>query len=339
MTSHARPIHVSLAGIPGALSTPITGLYETLHAFPLLRGLFDDIPEEPPFAVEIVAPRKTNTMAASGLPLSIHRAIEDLERTDIIIVPSMLCPDGYEWRTGNYPDFVDWMTRMHKQGTLLCSACSGALLLAETGLLDGRRATIHWAFAPTFQRNFPDVDLCLEEVLVTSGDRSELVMSGASASWTDLLLHLVARFTAPATARAMAKFMLMQWHSEGQAPFVPFSAPRRHDDSMILSSQHWLSENYSVMGPVETMTRMSGVSGRTFTRRFKRATGYTPIDYVTRVRVEEGKRRLEQTDSPIEQISWEVGYEDSAAFRRLFKRITRLTPREYRKRFQAPTFS
>lgn len=334
MTNCARPIHVSLAGIPGALSTPITGLYETLHAFPLLRGLFDDIPDDPPFAVEIVAPRKASAMAASGLPLSIHRAVVDVEHTDIIIVPSMLCPDGYEWRTGEYPEVVEWMLRMHAQGTLLCSACSGALVLAETGLLDGRRATIHWAFAPTFQRNFPAVDLCIDEVLVTSGDRDELIMSGASASWADLVLYLVARFTDPATAQALAKFMLIQWHAEGQAPFLPFPVPSRHDDSMILNSQRWLSENYSVCRPVEAMTRMAGVSGRTFERRFKRATGYKPIEYVARIRIEEGKRRLERTDTPIEQISWEVGYEDAAAFRRLFKRVTRLTPREYRRRFQ-----
>ncbi|RIA47676.1 GlxA family transcriptional regulator [Dichotomicrobium thermohalophilum] len=336
MTIIQRPIHVSLAGLSGALSTPITGLYESLHAFPLLRGLFDDIPSESPFDVDIVAARKTKTMTASGLPLSIHRTIDELNETDIVIVPSMLCPEGYEWRTGDHPELVAWMRDMHANGALLCSACSGALVLAETGLLDGRCATIHWAFAPTFERNFPSIKLCVEEVLVTAGDRSELVMSGASASWTDLLLYLVARFTKPSTARALAKFMLMQWHTEGQAPFLPFCPPSRHGDSMVLSSQQWLLGNYSVGRPVEAMTRMAGVSGRTLERRFKQATGYKPIEYVARIRVEEGKRRLEQSDAPIEQISWEVGYEDAAAFRRLFKRITRLTPSEYRKRFQAP---
>lgn len=339
MSTATRPIHVSLAGIPGALSTPVTGLYETLNAFPLLRGLYDDVPERPPFTVDIVATEKTHAVAASGLSLNIHRAIDDVDQTDIVIVSSMMCQDGYEWRTGDYPEFVDWMARMHERGAILCSACSGALVLAETGLLDGKRATIHWAFASTFQRHFPAVDLCLDEVLVTAGERDELVMSGASASWNDLVLYLVARFIHPTSAQALAKFMLLQWHTEGQAPFLPFYAPRHHGDSMVLGAQNWLAANFSVARPVETMACMTGVSGRTFERRFKDATGYTPIDYVARIRIEEGKRRLERTDTPIDEISWQVGYEDAAAFRRLFKRITRLTPSEYRKRFRFHAFS
>ncbi|MFP4537167.1 MAG: GlxA family transcriptional regulator [Dichotomicrobium sp.] len=339
MTAPPRPIHVSLAGIPGALSTPVTGLYETLNAFPLLRGLYEEVPDRPPFAVDIVATEKTSALAASGLSLNVHRAIDELDETDIVIVASMMGQNGYEWRTGDYPEFVDWMARMHERGAMLCSACSGALVLAETGLLDGKRATIHWAFAPTFKRHFPEVELCLDEVLVTAGDRDELVMSGASASWNDLVLYLVARFINPTSAQALAKFMLLQWHTEGQTPFRPFSPPTGHGDGMILMAQKWVAANFSVARPVEAMTRLTGVSGRTFERRFKDATGYTPIDYVARIRVEEGKRRLERTDTPIDEVSWEVGYEDAAAFRRLFKRTTRLTPSEYRKRFRFHAFN
>jgi transcriptional regulator GlxA family with amidase domain len=338
MSLDKPPLHVSLAGLPGALSLPITGLYEVLNGFPMLAKLYDDVPADPPFEVEIVAAERSNVTSASGLPLNIHRTVDEIERTDIVIVPSMLGEDGCEWRTGRHPRFVDWMTRMHARGAMLCSACSGVLVLAETGLLDGRRATIHWAFAPAFQRHFPDVELCLNEVLVTAGEREEFVMSGATSSWHDLVLYLIGRFVSPDTARSMAKFMLLDWHADGQGPYLPFSAPTDHGDSIMLGLQHWLESNFAVARPVEAMTRRAGLSTRAFERRFKRATGYSPLNYVQRVRIEEAKRRLERTDAPIDQIGRAVGYEDAAAFRRLFKGIAHVTPGAYRRKFRMPEF-
>lgn len=333
------PLHVSLAGIPGALALPITGLYEVLSAFPMLSELYDGMPASPPFEVDIVAAEKKQTTAASGLPINVHRSVDELERTDIIIVPSMAGEEGCGWQKGRHDEFVDWMTEMHRGGAVLCSACSGVLVLAETGLLDGHQATIHWAFAPAFQRNFPEVELCLDEVLVTSGQREEFVMSGATASWHDLVLYLIGRFVNPASAQAMAKFMLLQWHAEGQAPYLPFSPRTDHGDALVYGLQQWLWSNYAVARPVEEMTQKSKLSARAFERRFKRATGFSPINYVQRVRVEEAKRQLERSASPIDEISWDVGYEDPAAFRRLFKRVARVTPGAYRRKFRIPDFS
>jgi transcriptional regulator GlxA family with amidase domain len=221
---------------------------------------------------------------------------------------------------------------------MLCSACSGVLLLAETGLLDGKEATIHWAYARTFRHNFPNVRLSLEKVLVTAGERQQFVMSGASASWHDLVLYLVARHVGPTAAQAIAKFMLLQWHVDGQAPYVVFEAPTDHGDAVVLDAQRWLSESFSIAAPVEQMVKRSSLAERSFKRRFSRATGYSPIVYVQHVRIEEAKRRLERTDEPIEEISWAIGYEDPAFFRRLFKRITRVTPGDYRRKFRLPDF-
>jgi transcriptional regulator GlxA family with amidase domain len=250
----------------------------------------------------------------------------------------MMVEDG-EWKKGRYPAIVNWLSDMHVQGAMLCSACSGVLLLAETGLLDGREATIHWAYARTFRRNFPNVRLRLEKVLVTAGDRQQFVMSGASASWHDLVLYLVARHVGPVAAQAIAKFMLLQWHVDGQAPYTVFEAPTDHGDAAILDTQRWLNEYFTVAAPVEEMVRRSGLAERSFKRRFKKATDYSPIAYVQHLRIEEAKRRLERTDTPIEEISWAVGYEDPAFFRRLFKRITRITPGAYRRKFRFPDFA
>jgi transcriptional regulator GlxA family with amidase domain len=161
-------------------------------------------------------------------------------------------------------------------------------------------------------------------------------MSGASASWHDLVLYLVARRVGPAAARAIAKFMLLQWHVDGQAPCVVFEAPTDHGNAAVLDAQKWSSDYYSVAAPVEKMVRRSGPAERSFKRRFKRATGHFPIAYIQHVRIEEAKRRLERTNAPIDEVNWAVGYEDPAFFRRLFKRITRITPGANRRKFRLP---
>jgi transcriptional regulator GlxA family with amidase domain len=328
-------IRVSLLAIPDAMFSTLSGIYDALNVFPLL-GTFDDaVPASSPFRVEIVAQERTPIMTASGLPLTAHRSIDEIERTDIVILPSMAAKGG-EWIPGRYPETVEWLSAMHAGGALLCSACSGVLLLAETGLLDGREATIHWAFAPTFRRNFPRVKLRLEEVLVATGKRKEFVMSGASASWHDLVLYLIARQVGPTAAQAIRRFMLLQWHVDGQGPYIPFAPPVDHGDAAVLKLQQWLKGHMTVASPVEEMVKLSALPGRTFKRRFRKATGHSPITYVQNLRIEDAKRRLERTDHPIDEISFAVGYEDPTFFRRLFKRITSLTPGDYRRKFRMP---
>ena len=338
MSKGRRRIHVSLVAIPDAMASPLSGLYDVLNSFELVATFDDAVPDENPFQAEIVAPTRGDTRTASGLPVTPHRTVDELDRTDIVIIPSMMV-EGSEWIPGRYPAMVKWLSDMHAQGAMLCSACSGVLLLAETGLLDGREATIHWAYARTFNRNFPKVRLRLEKVLVATGDRQQFVMSGASASWHDLVLYLVARHVGPAAAQAIAKFMLLQWHVDGQGPYVVFEAPTDHGDAAVLAAQKWLDDHFSVAAPVEEVVRRSGLPERSFKRRFTKATGYAPIAYVQHLRIAQAKRQLERTDTPIDEISWKVGYEDPAFFRRLFKRTTRITPGAYRRKFQLPEFA
>lgn len=337
MTERREPLHLSLVAIPDSLLWPVSGLYEVLSSFDLLGAFYDGVPKERPFHTEIIAPTREATSTASGLPLAAHRAIGEVRDTDIIIVPSMNV-EGGEWIPGRYPDVVNWLSDMHGRGAMLCSACSGALLLAETGLLEGREATIHWAFEQTFRKNFPGVRLRLERVLVATGEREEFVMSGASASWHDLVLYLITRHVGPTAAQAMANFLLLQWHDHGQAPYVAFRPPTDHGDAEVLRMQAWLREHYACARPVEEMLRMTALPARSFQRRFTRATGCSPIAYVQRLRIEAAKRGLERSDAPIDDIGWTVGYEDPAFFRRLFKRLNGTTPGTYRRRFRVPGF-
>jgi transcriptional regulator GlxA family with amidase domain len=276
-------------------------------------------------------------LVASGVPVNVQRAVESVEATDIVIVPSIVLRPG-GWEKQRYPKLNEWLRRMHERGALLCSACSGIFLLAETGLFDGKDATVHFGYAQDFAATHPTVPVHPERVLVVSGLREELVTSGASTSWHDLVLYLIARYAGSTTAQEAARLFALQWHQAGLTPYIVFKGRSDHGDAAIEGAQQWLSTHFSVANPVEAMIKRSKLAVRTFKRRFTEATGMSPIAYVQRLRIEDAKRRLERTDASVDEISWRVGYEDAAFFRRLFKRTTGLAPAAYRKRFRIPDF-
>ena len=320
-----KRIHVSLVALPDAVISTLGGIFDVLNM-------------TTPFHGEIVGEAVGPLELASGLPITVQRAVSDVDSTDIVIVPSILLgPSG--WRAGRYPALVHWLRQMHARGAVLCSACSGVFLLAETGLFDGRAATVHYGYARAFTAAFPAVPVEPERVLVVSGPREEFVSSGASMSWHDLVLYLIARYAGATAAHDVARMFALQWHQDGLTPYIVFEGRRDHGDAEILKLQHWLDAHFSVANAVDEMIKRSRLAARTFKRRFAQATGLAPIMYVQRLRVEHAKRRLERTDAPIEKISWQVGYEDPAFFRRLFKRLTRLAPSAYRKRFRVPDFA
>ena len=335
MRPSTGPLHVSLLVIPDAIASTLSGLYDVLTCFEMLGSFDESVPSVAPFHVDFVSPTAGRVATASGVPIEVHRTLEAVTRTDLIIIPSMLVAEG-EWVPGRYPSVVRWLTAMHRTGAVLCSACSGVLLLAETGLLNGQQATIHWAYARTFRMHFPAIQLCLDRVLVATGAREQFVMSGASASWHDLVLYLIARYVSPTAAQAISKFMLLQWHQDGQTPYLAFETSLDHGDAAVLDAQEWLAGHFSVANPVEEVVKRSGIPERSFKRRFTQATGYSPMAYIQHLRIQDAKRRLERTESPIDEISWEVGYEDPAFFRRLFKRLTGITPGAYRRKFTVP---
>lgn len=325
---------ISLLAIPEAMPSTLIGLHDVLSAVGSLPGA----PRPDPFRVEIVGAEAGHCDSGSGLPIPVGRSVDDLSETDIVIVPSLLV-DGGRWEAGRYPGLVEWLDRAHAGGAVVCSACSGLYLIAETGLFDGHEATIHYEYAEGFRQGFPAVPLSPEKVLVVSGGREELVSSGASTSWHDLALYLMARFVGPSVAQAAARFYAFQWHVDGLSPYTVFEGRLDHGDAAVANAQRWIADNLAVARPAEEMGRRADLPARTFARRFRAATGETPIGYVQRLRVEEAKRRLERTDDPVEDISWAVGYEDPAAFRRLFKRMVGMPPGAFRRRFQVPGYA
>jgi transcriptional regulator GlxA family with amidase domain len=228
---------------------------------------------------------------------------------------------------------------MHRRGALLCSACSGIFLLAETGLFDNVDATVHFFYARDFAAVYPQVPIHPERVLVVSGQREELISSGASMTWHDLVLYLMARYAGATAAQAVARMFALQWHQDGLAPYMVFEGRNDHGDQAVQAAQDWIATHFSVANPIEEMVRRAGLAERTFKRRFTAATGLSPIAYVQRLRIEDAKRRLERTETSVDEISWQVGYEEPAFFRRLFRRVTGLAPGAYRRRFHIPDFA
>jgi transcriptional regulator GlxA family with amidase domain len=325
------PRHVSIVALPDAAVSTLTGIFDVMNGISMTGA-------PAPFHIEIVGEAAGPLDLASGIPINVQRVIAEIETTDIVIVPSVLLqPEG--WEKGRYPCLVEWLRTMHDRGAVLCSACSGIFLLAETTLFDGKDATVHFTYASAFAAIYPDVPIQPERVLIISGEREELVSSGASMTWHDLVLYLIARYAGATAAQEVARIFALQWHQDGLTPYIVFEGKYDHGDGDIRSGQQWLEKHFSVAHPVDEMIKRSRLAERTFKRRFTHATGLAPLDYVQRLRIEDAKRRLERTEASIEEISWRVGYEDPAFFRRLFKRTTGLPPGAYRRHFRIPDFA
>ncbi|MGK6314104.1 GlxA family transcriptional regulator [Neorhizobium sp. DT-125] len=335
--TRSEPIHVSLVAIPEAVISTLSGIFDVMNG-PAMLPASGEEPRMRPFKVEIVGLQAGLLELASGVPVTAHRSVAEVGATDIIIVPSILL-EAKGWQKGRHPELVGWCGAMHRRGALLCSACSGIFLLAETGLFDGLDATVHYGYATAFASAYPNVHIHPQRVLVVSGKREELISSGASMTWHDLVLYLIARHAGATVAQDVARFFALQWHQDGLAPYIVFEGRKDHGDLAIEAAQNWIATHFSVVNPVEEMIRRSGLTERTFKRRFPGATGLSPIAYVQRLRIEDGKRRLERTEASVDEISWQVGYEEPAFFRRLFKRVTGLSPGAYRRRFKIPDYA
>ncbi len=321
------PVRISLLAMPDVYLSSLSGFYDTFTVASDMAG------KRVRLEVEVVAASRELESHASRMPIVAHRTLDEVVDPDVVIVPTTLA-NGAEWVEGAHPVEAAWLQDVHGRGSTVCSACSGALLLAEAGLLDGRDITTHWNLAGAFRERFPSVRLLLEHELVASGPDGTIITSGASAAWHDLALYVIARFGGDELAYEVGKFFMYQWHSDGQALYVDFEERLDHGDAAVLRVQAWLASNFSSPTPVEAMTEQSGLAARSFKRRCLDATGHSPISYVQQLRVQQAKRMLARTELSIEDIAWRVGYEDSSAFHRLFKRITRVTPGAYRRKME-----
>jgi transcriptional regulator GlxA family with amidase domain len=244
----------------------------------------------------------------------------------LILPPSLGDPISRETAA----PLVRWLRDNHAAGTTLCSVCIGAFLLAETGLLAGRTATTHWACTEALATRFPDIRIDADKLVIDDGD---LVTAGGLMAWIDLGLRLVDRLAGPTIMAETARFLLVDPPGREQRYYSSFSPRLMHGDQPILKVQHWLQADGARDVTVRSMAATAGLEERTFLRRFHGATGLTPTEYCQHLRIGKAREILEFTSRTVEQIAWEVGYADPGAFRKVFRKVTGLAPKEYRSRF------
>lgn len=332
-------IRIDILAAPETASSILYGLYDIL----LLPGaawprVIQGQPGEPLFDVRIVARSTDVFRCRSGVPVAPHCDLSAASDAEVVCVPNMTVPLG-ECPYGWFKEEVAWLKGRYEGGATVATVCSGALLLAEAGLLAGAEATAHWSYEDTFRRFYPDINFRPERILTFAGDADRLVLSGGMSSWQDLALYLITRFLGPEHAVQAAKFYVISDHTEGQLPYAALSQRIQTDDQAINRCQSWLRDNYQRPEAVRFMQEMSGLSVRTFSRRFRAATGFAPHEYVQAVRAEEAKRLLESSLTSTEDVAMAVGYQDERAFRRVFRKRTGLSPSAYRKRFHHSRFS
>jgi transcriptional regulator GlxA family with amidase domain len=324
-----------IVAVPETAGSALYGMLDVLaSAGNLWQQLVGVEPEATLISPKIVSPIGHAFECGNGIPVKPELDIKDRPTAEIVILPELwLAPD--EDLKGRYSELMEWIRERYRDGSSIYSACSGAVMLAETGLLDGRQATSHWGYQNLFRVSYPKVRFEPEPNLCFADPSGRIVTAGGTSSWHDLAIHIISKHCSTGEALRIAKVYLLKWHNEGQLPFETLVRRVSHADAMARRCEDWLSDHFRDTNAVSGAVAQAGAAERTLKRRFKAATGTTLMDYVQNLRIEEAKRLLESSQTPFDDIAAEVGYENPGFFRRLFKRRTGLTPSNYRRMFQS----
>ncbi len=296
--------------------------FATVNRFMNVKG------NEKIFDVELVGLKKKIKLNHGTYCVHAHKLIRDVHSTDLIIIPAL---------AGNLPDaieankeFIPWIVNQYKQGAEAASLCLGAFLLASTGLLNGKKCSTHWGFIDLFRKMFPEVDV-QDGMIVTEENR--IYSSGGANSYWNLLLHLVEKYTDRETAVLVSKFFAIDINRQSQSPFAIFTGQKTHHDEVVKKAQDYIEQNLNGKITIEELAENLAVGRRSFERRFRQATNNSVLEYIHRVKIEAAKRSIENSNKYINEVMFDVGYTDTKTFRTTFKKITGLTPVEYRNRY------
>jgi transcriptional regulator GlxA family with amidase domain len=286
----------------------------------------------PLFHIQFVGLTRLSSQRNGLFTISPDVLIHELERTDLIIIPSLhgSQPEAAAMNS----DFIPWIRQQYSQGAEVASLCIGAFFLAETGLLNGRKCATHWELADQFRKTYPKVDL-MDDRIITEEDG--IYTSGGAYSYLNLLVYLIEKYTDRALAIQIAKGFAIDFDRQSQSPFVIFRGQKTHNDAPIKQAQEFIEGNYADRIRIDDLADRFNLGSRSFERRFKKATGNSFIEYVQRVKVEAAKRSFETSRKNINEVMFDVGYTDTKTFRATFKKITGLTPVEYRNRYTKET--
>lgn len=318
--------HVSILIPEGHISlTNIDGTYQILseaNSFQIAMG------RPPLFTVQLVGLSKQSTLRNGLFTIKPDVLMKEVEKTDLIIIPALF--GEHEQIMALNQKFIPWIIQQRENGAEIASFCVGAFFLAATGLLSGKQCATHWRMANEFRAAFPDV-LLVDDKIMTEEDG--LYTSGGAYSYLNLLLYLVEKYAGRDTAILIAKAFMIDIDKNSQSPFIIFQGQKTHNDESIKKAQEFIETNFQEKITVDQLADMLAIGRRNLERRFKKATSNTVSEYIQRVKIEAAKKSFESDRKNISEVMYDVGYSDIKAFRTIFRKITGLSPIDYRNKY------
>lgn len=298
------------------------------YLFTAANEFLESTGRRPLFHVELIGLAKEVKLHRGSFTVHTDHLISDIKKTDLIFVPALF--GDIKTALAANSDFIPWITKQHRQGAEVASLCIGAFLLAATGLLNGKKCSTHWRSANTFREMFPEVDLVDDRIIT---EERGLYSSGGAISYWNLLLYLLEKYTDREIAIIASKVFAVEIDRKNQSAFIMFNGQKTHEDEPVRMAQEFIEKNVHDRISVEELALKFAIGKRNFERRFKKATNNTPVEYMQRVKIEAAKKGLESSRKNVNEVMYEVGYTDTKAFRSVFKRITGLSPLDYRNKY------
>jgi len=297
-------------------------LFSAVNQFLAVSG------KEPLFKVQLVGAKKEIKLNDGIFSVHTDLQLNDVEESDLIFIPALF--GDMKTAISKNQDLLPWINEQYEKGAEVASLCVGAFLLASTGLLNGKKCSTHWGFQNEFREMFPEVEVIDGSII---SEEHRLYSSGGANSYWNLLLHLVEKYTDRETAILASKYFAVDIDRESQTAFAMFQGQKNHADAEIKKSQEFIENHIHDKLSVDELADLVSLGRRSFERRFKQATNNTVLEYILRIKVEAAKRSFESSRKNITEVMMDVGYTDTKAFRTIFKKITGLTPIEYRNKY------
>lgn len=318
--------HISIlvpeTAIPAAIVDP-------RYMFTAVNQFYREAGHQPFFDVSLVGLSESVELLDGLITMRPNMVIHDVEKTDLIIIPAISGDVQSALELNKH--FIPWIVNQYKNGAEVASLCVGAFILGATGLLNGKTCSTHWLFANEFRDMFPEVELADDKVVT---EYEGIYSSGGANSYWNLLLYLIEKYTSREMSIIASKFFLLDIARKRQSPFVMFRGQKEHNDVEVLKAQEYIEAHFDEKIHVQDLAEHFGIGRRTFERRFKKATTNTVLEYIQRVRAEAAKKMLEAGEKTVNEIMYNVGYNDAKAFREVFRKVVGLSPMEYQERFR-----
>jgi transcriptional regulator GlxA family with amidase domain len=297
-------------------------LFSAVNEFMVISG------KMPLFDVQLVGFKKEVTLNGGLYTVNTTQLLEQVTKTDLIVIPALF--GDMQNAIVQNQQLLPWINEHYYKGAEVASLCVGAFLLASTGLLNGKKCSTHWGFQNEFREMFPNVEVVYGSIIT---EEHRIYSSGGAHSYWNLLLHLVEKYTDRQTAILASKYFAIDIDRESQSAFAMFQGQKNHKDDAIKQAQHFIEKNIREKMTIEELSGLVALGRRSFERRFKVATTNSVLEYIIRVKIEFAKRSFETSRKNINEVMFDVGYTDTKAFRTTFKKVTGLTPIEYRNKY------